>query len=410
MRANRASPDPASFGVAFGLSNARRFAKEWGMKFLRILTTAAIIFPVALLAEETTITVKKGDSTSISIKPFGGAEGAAAAKVVQNDLELSGLFLLSPPERASFSVGATAGGGSLQGTVTDHSGSAILKKTYSGNTRAAAHHFSDDIVETVTGNKGIASSKIAFSASRTGRKEIYTADYDGANVKQLTNDGGISVAPAISHDGSKLAYTGYQSGYADIYLIDLNSGARSRIIKFPGTNSGSAFSPDGGRIACSISKDGNPELYVVGSNGDGARRLTRTSAVESSPSWSPNGSEIVYSSDERGGPQLFRISSGGGSGRFIPTGYGYSTEPSWSPDGKKIAFTVRQGGFSVAILDLASGAARIVAEGEDPVWGADSRHIIYSNGSTLTLLDTVKGRPTPIVSGLGKVSEPTWSR
>ena len=51
-----------------------------------------------------------------------------------------------------------------------------------------------------------------------------------------------------------------------------------------------------------------------------------------------------------------------------------------------------------------------MADGEDPVWGADSRHIIYSNGSTLTLLDTVKGRPTPIVSGLGKVGEPTWSR
>jgi TolB protein len=380
------------------------------MKFLRILTTAAIIFPAALLAEETTITVKKGDATSIAIKPFGGAEGAAAAKVVQNDLDLSGLFLLSPPERASFSVGATAGGGSLQGTVTDHAGGTVLQKTYSGNTRAAAHQFSDDIVETITGNKGIASSKIAFASTRTGKKEIYTADYDGANAKQLTNDGGISVAPAISHDGSKLAYTGYQSGYADIYLIDLNSGARNRIIKFPGTNSGAAFSPDGGRIACSISKDGNPELYVVGAGGGGARRLTQTRGVESSPSWSPDGSEIVYSSDERGGPQLFRIASGGGGGRMIPTGYAYSTEPSWSPDGKKIAFTVRQGGFSIAILDLATGATRIVAEGEDPVWGADSRHIIYSNGSTLTLLDTVKGRPVPIVSGLGKVSEPTWSR
>lgn len=380
------------------------------MKFLRILTTAAILFPMVLIAEEATITVKKGDATSISIKAFAGAEGAAAAKVVQNDLDLSGLFLMSPPERASFSVGATAGGGSLQGTVTDHSGSTILQKTYSGNTRAAAHQFSDDIVETITGYKGIASTKIAFASTRTGKKEIYTADYDGANAKQLTNDGGISVAPAISPDGSKLAYTGYQSGYADIYLIDLNSGARNRIIKFPGTNSGAAFSPDGGRIACSISKDGNPELYVVGANGGGARRLTQTKGVESSPSWSPNGSEIVYSSDDRGGPQLFRIASGGGSGRLIPTGYAYATEPCWSPDGKKIAFTVRQGGFSIAILDLATGATRIVAEGEDPVWGADSRHIIYSNGSALTLLDTVKGRPVPIISGLGKVSEPTWSR
>ena len=380
------------------------------MKFLRVLATAAILLPMALAAEEATITVKKGDATSVAIKPFGGSEGAAAAKVVQNDLELSSLFLLSPPERASFSVGATAGDGSLEGTVTDHSGGVVLRKSYSGSTRSSAHKFSDDIVETVTGNKGIASSKIAFTASRTGHKEIYTADYDGANVKQLTNDGNISVAPALSHDGSKLAYTGYQSGYADIYVIDLNSGARNRVIKFPGTNSGAAFSPDGGRIACTISKDGNPELYTIGANGAGAHRLTHTAAVESSPSWSPNGAELVYSSDERGGPQLFRISSGGGSGRFIPTGYGYCTEPCWSPDGKKIAFTIRQGGFSVAVLDLGSGAVRIVAEGEDPVWGADSRHIIYSNGSALTLLDTVKGRPTPIVSGLGKVGEPAWSR
>lgn len=380
------------------------------MNFARCILSLLILLPLASRAEEATITVKKGDATSITIKPFGGSDGAAASKVVQNDLDLSGLFLLAPPERASFSISATAGGGSLQGTVTDRSGGTILQKTYSGTPRAAAHKFSDDIVETITGNKGIASSKIAFSASRTGRKEIYTADYDGSNVKQLTNDGSISVAPALSPDGSKLAYTGYQSGYADIYLVDLASGARNRIIKFPGTNSGAAFSPDGGRIACTISKDGNPELYVLGAGGSGARRLTNTRAVESSPSWGPGGSEIVYSSDERGGPQLFRISSGGGSGRFISTGYGYCTEPSWSPDGKKIAFTIRQGGFSIAILDLDSGAVRVVASGEDPVWGANSRHLIFSNGSNLVLLDTVKGRPTTIVSGLGKVSEPTWSR
>jgi len=380
------------------------------VNFLRVLSVLAAFVPLAVVAEDTTITVKKSDATSVFLQPFGGAEGAAAAKVVQNDLDLSGLFALSPAARASFTISATAGSGSLQGMVTDGGGGVVLRKTYASNTRAAAHAFSDDIVETITGNKGIASTKIAFAATRTGKKEIYTADYDGGSVKQLTHDSAISVAPALSPDGSKLAYTGYQSGYADIYLIDLASGARSRIIKFPGTNSGAAFSPDGGRLACTGSKDGNPELYVAGANGSGARRLTRTSGVESSPSWSPDGNEIVYSSDERGGPQLFRIAADGGSGRLISTGYGYCTEPSWSPDGKKIAFTIRQGGFSIAILDLTSGAARIVAEGEDPVWGANSRHLIFSSGSSLVLLDTVKGRPVPIVSGLGKVSEPSWSR
>jgi len=380
------------------------------MKIRLLFSVLLLLIPLVLSAEETTITVKKGDSTSVFMQPFGGAEGSAAAKIVQNDLDLSGLFSLSPAARASFTVTGTAGGGSLQGTVTDSGGGVVLRKSYSGNTRAAAHEFSDDIVETITGKKGIASSKIAFVASRTGRKEIYTADYDGANVKQLTNDSSISVAPAIAPDASKLAYTGYQSGYADIYLVDLASGSRNRIIKFPGTNSGAAFSPDGGRIACSISRDGNPELYVLGAGGSGAHRLTKTRGVESSPSWSPDGGEIVYSSDERGGPQLFRISSGGGSGRLISTGYGYCTEPSWSPDGTKIAFTIRQGGFSIAVLDLATGTSRIVASGEDPAWGADSRHLIYSSGSALVLLDTVKGRPVPVVSGLGKVSEPSWSR
>ena len=360
--------------------------------------------------EEATITVKKSDTLNIAIKPFAGTDAAIAGKVVANDLDLSGLFSIGIPERANFNVSATAAGGSLQGTVTDNRGSVVLQKTYSANTRTAAHQFADDIVETLTGGKGIANSKIVFVSNRSGSKEIYSADYDGANQRQITQDRAISVAPAISPDALKLAYTGYQSGYADIYNVDIASGARSKILSFPGTNSGASFSPEGGRIACTLSKDGNPELYIVAANGGGGRRLTRTRAVESSPSWSPDGAEIIYSSDERGGPQLYRISSAGGASRLVPTGYGYCTEPHWSPDGKKIAFTVRQGGFAIAILDLATGAARVVAEGQDPAWGADSRHIIYSDGSSIILLDTLKGRRTPVISGLGKVSEPSWSR
>lgn len=371
-----------------------------------------LLFALAALAqaqEPATITIRKGDTTSVALKTIGGGDGAAATKVLQNDLDLSGLFSLTPPERASYIISGNANGGSLEGQVVDQRGSVVLQKSYAGGTRVAVHHFADDIVETLTGKKGIASSKIAFVATRTGRKEIYTADYDGANVRQITNDGSISVAPALSSDGSKLAYTGYQSGYADIYLIDLASGARNRIIKFPGTNSGASFSPDGDRIACTLSKDGNPELYIVGANGSGARRLTKTSGVESSPTWSPDGSQIIYSSDDRGGPQLYKIGAGGGSGQPISTGYNYCTEPSWSPDGRKVAFTVRTGGFSIAVKDLQGGATQLLTAGEDPVFGADSRHVIFSNGSSLILLDTQNGRQVPIVTGLGKVTEPTWS-
>lgn len=379
---------------------------------MKRLASALVFLSLGCLhaQEPATITIRKGDSTNIAIKTLGGANGSAATKVLQNDLEVSGLFAVAPPERASFTVSGSAAGGSLEGMVVDGRGSKVLQKTYSGDPRRAAHNFADDIVETLTGQKGIASSKIAFVSTRSGSKEIYIADYDGANVQQLTKDGTLSVSPSISPDRRKLAYTGYQSGYADIYVVDLASGARNRAIKFPGTNSGAAFSPDSGRMAFSASRDGNPELYLASANGSGARRLTRTSGVESSPTWSPNGSEIIYSSDERGGPQLYRISAGGGTGTLVPTGYSYVTEPSWSPDGKKLAFTARTGGFSIAMKDLQSGATKVLGSGEDPAFGANSRHLVYSSGSSIILLDTQTGKSFPVISGLGKVSEPSWSR
>ena len=371
---------------------------------------SALILPTFLSAQDATITVKKSDTININIKPFAGADASLSNKVVSNDLDLAGAFSIGIPERATYTISATASGNSLQGVVTDNRGGTVLQKTYTGDTRTAAHKFSDDIVETITGTSGIATSKFAFVSNRTGTKEIYIADYDGANQRQITQERAISVSPAISPDGSRIAYTGYQSGYADIYLIDLSSGSRSAIMRYPGTNSGASFSPDGSRIACTLSRDGNPELYIASANGSGLRRLTHTRGVESSPSWSPDGSEIIYSADDSGGPQLYRISASGGSPRLVPTGHNYCTEPSWSPDGKKIAFTVRQGGFSIAVLDLVTGSTRVLASGQDPSWGADSRHLIYSEGSSIMLLDIVKGRQNPIATGLGKVSEPSWSR
>lgn len=373
-----------------------------------VLCLAAALAPAG--AQDTpTITVKKSDRVSLALTPLGGASGAAVTRVLQNDLDLAGWFQLVPEGRGSYVVSGTAGGGTLQGRVTDSSGSVVLSKNYSGGDREVAHQFADDIVETLTGNKGIATSKIAFVSTASGAKEIYIADYDGENARRLTSDRSISVAPSLGPGARHLAYTGYQGGYPDVYLIDVATGARQRVINAPGTNSGAAISPDGGSMALTMSKDGNPEIYVTGLRGGMARRLTRTRGVESSPTWSPDGRELIFSSDQGGSPQLYRIAAGGGSPSALGTGFGYCTDPSWSADGKRVAFTVRSGGFSVAVMELGGGGARVVASGQNPVWGRSSRHLIYSTGSSLILLDLPTGRATTIVSGLGKVTEPTWS-
>ncbi len=358
-----------------------------------------------------TITVSKGDQINLTVSPLSGPDGAAATKIVQSDLALSGYFTMSGAN-STYTVRGTAEGGSLQGEVADHSGGKVLSKTYSNDTRENAHQFANDIIETLTGHKGLAGTKITFIATKSGKKEVYLADFDGSNVRQLTRDGTISVHPSLSPDGRRIAYTGYQSGYADVYVIDVASGSRNRIVNFPGTNSGAAFSPNGGKLALTISKDGNPELYTVSASGGGARRLTRTRGIESSPTWSPDGSEIIYSYlAGSGGAQLYRISSSGGSGQLLSTGRGNCTEPSWSPDGKKVAFNVRSGGeFQVAVLDLGGGGTRTLSTGQNPIWGADSRHLIFTDGGALYMLDTVSSRKNKILGGLGKITEPSWSR
>ncbi|PWU11264.1 MAG: biopolymer transporter Tol [Verrucomicrobia bacterium] len=398
-------------------SNALPFLEKMKKMFplgQLVFVLSIYFFGAAAFAEEIpTITVRKSDRISLNVSPISGNEGPAISRVLERDLDLSDWFFLKGKGRqASYVVSGEAAPGRFQGKVTDASGGNVLSKSYTGTPRVVAHLFADDVVQTLTGKKGIASKRVAFVSNRTGKKEIYLCDYDGGSVEQLSHDNALSVRPALNSDGTRLAYTGYQSGYADIYIVDLNTGARRRLVKFPGTNSGAAFSPDGNRIACTVSRDGKPEIYVVGSSDIGAyRRVTRTRGVAASPTWSPNGREIIYVGDESGGPQLYRISANGGtSGERISTGFGYCTEPSWSPDGRKVAFNVRTGGFSVAVKDLVKGETRVLANGENPTWGADSRHLIFSEGSSLILLDSQTGRRTNILSAFGRLSEPSWAQ
>jgi TolB protein len=380
------------------------------IKSHRICILALLLALTALRGADTpTITISKSDMIALALQPISGSDGAAVSRIVASDLAATGYFTITSPGNASLLVGGDSDGSQLNGKVEDHGGRAAVAGTYNGDTHAKADAFANDIVQTLTGNRGIAGTRIAFCSTRSGSKEIYTADCDGTGVQQLTHDNSISVDPGLSSDGRLLAYTGYRSGYADIYLVNLDNGSRDRIIKYPGTNSGAAFNPGGSRIACTLSKDGNVELYVCGLNGS-AHRLTYTPGIESSPTWSPNGDEIIYSYDDSGGPQLYRISSSGGSGEPISTGYGYCTEPSWSPDGTKIAFNVRESGsFAVAVMDMQGGSTRIVAEGERPSWGPDSRHLIYSDDGDIYMVDVQTGRKKAVITGLGRCSEPTWA-
>jgi TolB protein len=289
------------------------------------------------------------------------------------------------PVKADYvAFGSVTGATSSQGFLFDvKTQQQLLTASLSGDARDMAHQFADQIVKLLTGQDGIAQSKIAYIANR----EVYLIDYDGYGARQFTRDGSIALFPSLSLDGKRLAYVSYRSGHPNV-VIRGEDGLIIGSTQFKGTTTSPSVGPDG-RVAFASSKDGDSmEIYVANSDGSGARKLTRTrNAVNISPRWNPKtGREIAFISDRGGSPQIYLIDADGTNERPLLSLGGHMDSPAWSPDGRFIAFTWDGGGgFHIYLADVASGQVlRLTREGrnENPTWSPDSRHLAFQSNRT----------------------------
>ena len=379
------------------------------------------------------ITIKKGAGQKSSIDLSGMTVTAdqpaqVLRQTLESDLVHSGWFAKAPAGQGEFAV---TGSSSLDGdtveaecTVTGRGTQRnYLNRSYKKDATAArrlAHQIADEIVEAVTGHKGMASGRMALVGNRTGKKELYLCDADGRGLIQLTHDNSVSIGPGWSPDGRQLVYTSYLKGFPDTYMIELASGNRKRIANYPGLNTGAAISPDGRDAVIVLSKDGNPELYVKSLSGGGLTRLTETKkAGEASPCWSPDGRQIVYVSDQSGEPQLYIISRDGGQARRL-TSRGYqNVAPDWGANGLIAYASLLGGRWGVNVIDPASLESKQVSPGdadyEDPSWAQDGRHIACGRAqqykSRIYLLDASPNPDPPLAltEYPGDWYSPAWS-
>jgi TolB protein len=309
----------------------------------------------------------------------------------------------------------------------------VFAKEYTGtrtNPRLYAHTISDEIHEQQRALRGVARTKLTFSSDRnreklTGTvenrdtKEIYIADYDGANQRRITVNRQLNITPVWSPDARAIAYTSYRRGYPDVFVALIYQGTQETPTNNRGQNWLPAYSPDGTRIAFTSNRDGNPELYAMNRDGSNVRRLTQHPMIDTTPTWSPSGEQIAFTSDRSGTPQIYVMGADGSGVRRLTTNESWADRPTWSrAPFNEIAYAGRTGpGFDIKVYDFGTGQTRQITFGEgsneSPAFSPNGRHLAFvstrSRGAQVYTIGR-DGRGLRQVTRDGNNYTPSWSQ
>lgn len=274
-------------------------------------------------------------------------------------------------------------------------------KAPSSQAKLIGHTFANDILESLTGQKGFFLSKLIAVTDRTGYKEVVSMNWDGSDSQILTSDRNLAVSPNWSPDGKNIIYSLYTKKVRSsqqnltMFIHDLNKGKRSVLSNRNGLNSGGCFAPDGKSVYLTISNNGTPNIYKLDLRGKELAQLTQgpAGAMNVEAAVSPDGSKIAFSSDRGGKPMIYIMNSDGTNVKRLTFQGKYNSSPSWSADGTKIAFAGQiDSYFDVFVMNSdGSNMIRVTsalkkngkrASHESPSFSPDGRYLVYTSDRT----------------------------
>lgn len=289
--------------------------------------------------------------------------------------------------------------------------------------RRVAHEFADQIVYELSAGAslGIARSRIAYVSQKGDAKEIWVMDYDGANARQLSFNGGLNKFPEWAYDDKSLVYVTKlpTENRWQLRIQDVDGPVRDINVDSSYVSS-PAFGPDG-RLAYSAHTPNSrgADIFVTGPDGRGTRNVSDAPGIDTSPTWSPTGAQIAFISDRTGSPQVWIMDSDGSNVRRLILEGGHCDSPDWSPDGRYILYSWQaphQWKHDIYIVEVAMGRINQLTRGsgsyESPHWSPDGRHITFQStrsGSKQIFIMNVDGKNLKQVSAYGINESPSWA-
>ena len=163
--------------------------------------------------------------------------------------------------------------------------------------------------------------RIIFTSTRDGDIELYVMDIDGTNIRRITNRIGYDGGAFFSPDGKRIVWRAaypatardtadYQGLLAarlvrpartEVFIADADGGNVRQVTKLGGANFAPFYHPDGKRIIFSSNyrnpRSGAFDLYIIHEDGSGLEPVTTHPDFDSFPMWSPDGKKLVWASN-----------------------------------------------------------------------------------------------------------------
>jgi TolB protein len=302
--------------------------------------------------------------------------------------------------------------------------------------RRIAHEVADAVHKQQRGVRGVARTRLTFVSDRLREsvlgtvekrsvKEVWVADYDGANELRITNSRDLNLNPSWSADARAIAYSAYRGNNTpEILLSFITTGVLQNLTKGRLRNGGASlpvFSPDGRQIVFHGTAEGAsaPDLFVINVDGSNLRRLTTHPDSDTTPTWSPSGTQIAFTSDRTGRPQIYLMNADGtGGAQRLPIPDAEADRATWAPSPfNEIAYSARNGpGYDIKVYDLATRQSRQItfSEGsnESPAYSPSGRHLAFtSTRSGLVQVFTIgrDGNGLRQITRTGNNQTPDWS-
>jgi TolB protein len=416
-------------------------------RVVHLLLLAAVAGVPALVAQPGVrlglIYGEGGQRPGIFVMPIAGTAGDSLRTIIMRDLDFGDRVTVLPKTTAlptpagGAPIDYTAAGrlgingvvqlvavsGGLSLVLYDVAARQVLQRRLvvlpgapnSASWRLGVHGISDLCEEWISGERGIASTRLAYVAD--GR--IWLIDSDGANATPLTS-AVRALSPGFHPSGQSVVYTALEPAGSAIYVTDLR-GASRRVVAPSGLNISPTFTPSGSAIAYAHGDDFGTELYRVAAEGGAPQRISiGRGSDNTSPTFSPDGRRIAFTSGRSGRPDVYIADDDGTNADVLAalssSAQVYRSSPDWSPDGRAIVFQSQIGGrFQVMIITLRDRAVKQLtaeASNEDPAWAPDSRHVVVSSTRSgvrqLWVIDTETGRARQVASA-GSARLAAWS-